>query len=127
MKRVIKFKVWDSISKKMYPWELIKNNPFEDFELEHYTLYQFIGITDKNGKDIYENDEVIMIDGFVGRHRQIVWYTECHGWGFKRLDDIENAAGKNLKGDIDLIQFHRVTDIEVIGHIFDSPTNEQAT
>lgn len=49
MKREIKFRVWDSISKEMHSWNIVKNHAFTGFqELEHYIIMQHIGIKDKN-------------------------------------------------------------------------------
>ena len=73
--RTIKFRAWDSISNKMYYWDIIKNSPLGNFiKLEHYTLEQYTGIQDINGKEIAEGDIVYEI--FKGNYSYVDTYKK---------------------------------------------------
>jgi len=52
-----KFKVWDYKEKKFDYFDL-SNITVSDYKLAYERLYQFIGIWDKNMKEIYERDVV---------------------------------------------------------------------
>jgi uncharacterized phage protein (TIGR01671 family) len=55
MSREIKFRAWD-IQKKRYHYPELWDNTMPSNWKDHYILEQFTGITDKNGKEIYEGD-----------------------------------------------------------------------
>lgn len=54
----IKFRVFDKISNKMHNWEVVKKIPLSDFELDHYEVMLYSGLTDINGVEIYQGDNL---------------------------------------------------------------------
>jgi uncharacterized phage protein (TIGR01671 family) len=87
------------------------------YGLEEYTIMQFTGIHDKNGKGIYEGDIVKRIAkrsccGAVEYTIEGVVEWFCEGWVVRENgDDIGGCAWANQKNEI----------IEVIGNIFENP------
>lgn len=111
--REIKFRAWDSIKKYMSncagiewssgkivfrKWSGINLTCKED------ALMQFIGLLDKNKKEIYEG-YIVKVDG---RICEVRWDEEWSGWSF--VDD-----------NMDTYRFESDMVLEVIGNKFENP------
>jgi hypothetical protein len=112
--RNIKFRVWDSISKKMYQWEEIKHIPLIDFDKEHYTLMQFIGIKTSDNIEVYEFDIVKLTNTGYGFNVGMVEYLNHGNPSFQAIQTKEDFPST----------FHlqvKSREISVIGNKFQTP------
>lgn len=105
--RQIKLRAWDKKTKKMFDWNSICDGvfTFNDLKFDFVIWMQFIGLTDKNHKEIYEGD---------------IMY--CAGIG--NMEVIFRNGAFCLYNGLDVIYFNEdmEQDIEnVIGNIYENP------
>jgi len=83
MSRIIKFRVWDKKNNRMFNdcFELTKKGYMEWVQLkqasDNLEWMQFTGLSDKNGKDVFEGDLIKWAIG-GGIVQEVYWNTkEC--------------------------------------------------
>ena len=111
MNREIKFRAWSKATEKMMDWDFIKShgNLNKLLYLDHVEVMQFTGLTDKNGKEIYEGD-------------QLFYAASNHS---SMIVKFENGSfvGEGPFNTLPLSQYISATDfefIEVIGNILET-------
>jgi uncharacterized phage protein (TIGR01671 family) len=124
--RPIKFRAWDRVANEMLHVESHQNcdrlkvsfsgTPFEENEVQpDLVLMQFTGLTDKNGKEIYEGDCGV----FVGQFEKS-WPMEVR-WTDGKFVLRRGTDHKRLKNQVDLNVVLDGHQFEVIGNIYENP------
>ena len=111
MIREIKFRAWIISKKELVDWNKLNDMmsqeiPIFDQQQQEIELMQYTGLTDKNGKDIYEGDIVIQ----VGLELEVKWDDFDSGFVF------EDWTGSQM-----IMSPKIALDYEVIGNIYENP------
>jgi uncharacterized phage protein (TIGR01671 family) len=114
MNREIKFRVWDI---ELQIWVnnigMKKDNILTNGTEKRFCVMQYTGLTDKNGKEIYENDILQWTSSnpfSLGEIRKVkINYVQAQYWG----------QGRGL--GIYLAELLANEKCEVIGNIFENP------
>ena len=128
MKREIKFRAWENENgrNRMFEWPEIKKEFDIWLNCKDTFVMQFTGLTDKNGKEIYEGDVVkILYSDWMSKldsdtrtldeylndiaTKGVIEYKDCE-FGVKICSDL-----------LDPIHCGRHGFIEVIGNIYENP------
>jgi len=120
IKREIKFRAWDKLDKRWVS-DVYGDDPFEIYLCgnflglsgcnswvgsERYSLLQFTGLKDKNGKEIYEGD--------------IINQDHKYGWKNHVMELMFSTASDDM--GLDMYGYPDVdNDCEVIGNIYENP------
>lgn len=94
------------ISEKLNPFIMLKNATGESHEVDPETVGQYTGLTDKNGKKIFEGDIVTMPKYGGGRIKSVVYFK-----GGKFAVNGSNYSFKDICPK----------NMKVIGNIYDNP------
>ena len=121
MNRQIKFRVWDKRENK----GMSTQNMLYDAQLHHlwqdfvdypgYELMQYTGLTDKNGKEIYEGDIVQYNQNSSYDNMDFIakWSDDKLGFIF------QSNSGEQLVNQTP--HLNRFKHLEVVGNIFENP------
>lgn len=121
MNRPIKFRVWDKRENK----GMHTQNMLYDAQLHHfwqdfvdypgYELMQYTGLTDKNGKEIYEGDIVQYNQNSSYDNMDFItkWSDDKLGFIF------QSNSGEQLVNQTP--HLNRFKHLEVVGNIFENP------
>lgn len=89
----------------------------KSYEIDPSTLCQFIGLTDKNGKKIYEND-IVETETYGYDKDYFITYIKFGAvFGIQGFH-LANRRSLFYAGQLDL---SKIDDTEVIGNVFDNP------
>ena len=97
------------------PAEMVNTNGISGIEVDYKTIGQYTGLTDKNGKKIFEGDICkTCFESYTRNWEEVGVVTE-----FRGAYGIESADGKHFLAFINETVYAR--SCEVIGNIHDNP------
>ena len=115
------------ISEYQNPFIMIKDRHAESYEVDPETVGQFTGLTDKNGKRIFEGDILrgfeypFCSNGEFNYFAEIVWFDDSSAFGIYTFKNPKSNVRGISEGNIDYLEYFNVDKWEVIGNIHDNP------
>jgi len=105
--------VFGNIKHRIY--QIKGSGRFQKYDVDAETISQYTGLTDKNGKKIWENDVVRYIDEIINKEKvDRICFNETHA-AFTRLHKTEMGLQYLY------INEGIANNCEVLGNIFDNP------
>ena len=99
----------------------------EWIEIDPDTICQYTGLTDKNGKKIWENDILrgyqypYRYDGNDNYFAEVTWFENCPAFGIYTFKNPKSNVCGISEGNTEFMENWNSEDWEVIGNIFDNP------
>lgn len=87
------------------------NKEIEPMKKAQYELMQFTGLTDRNGKEIYEGDVV--------KYRMFDYPFQYKNGGYKNYEVRFSDGSWEIEEDLSLRQYCK--ECEVVGNIYENP------
>ena len=93
------------------------DNTVKAYEVDESTICQYIGLSDKNGNKIWENDIVKCyadtddLGNDLYFYYRVIWHENYHCWWLSDIHTVED----------EYLHQYNSSDIEIIGNIFDNP------
>lgn len=122
--------VYGGIYNEVDKWYIVRH--FNIFEVDPETVGQFTGLTDKNGKDIYEGD-IIKYQSFANWD-SITGYYDSRNIGTVYYNENKTSFFVKMEIKVYVSSFHYIGEnaplsktsttwgLEVIGNIHDNPS-----
>ena len=98
----------------------------EMYEINPDTICQFTGLTDKNGKKIWENDILrgyqypYRYDGNDNYFAEVTWFENCPAFGIYTFKNPKSNVCGISEGNTEFMENWNSEDWGVIGNIFDN-------
>ena len=101
----------------------------QEFEIIPETVGQYTGLTDKNGRKIFEGDILrgfeypfcSNINGEFNYFAEIVWFDDSSAFGIYTFKNPKSNVRGISEGNTDYLEYFNADKWEVIGNIHDNP------